>query len=90
MLVTMFIQYVVRVLNLKNLKCYSKSLLQHINIRWFLLFIMYVGNICEYIYIYIYINAEGVSRTEEVTEDWQHLHIVEIPDCTHRQILSGS
>jgi len=39
-------------------------------------------------YVNAYINAEGVSKTEEVTEDWQHLHIVEIPDCTHRQISS--
>jgi hypothetical protein len=33
-------------LYLKNVKCQLKSLLQHTNICWFLLFIMYVGNVC--------------------------------------------
>jgi hypothetical protein len=35
-------------LYLKDLKRYLKSLLQHINICWFLLFIVYVGNICMF------------------------------------------
>jgi len=82
-------------LYLGHLKYQSNSLLQHFNIRWFLLFIMYVDNVCEhmshiyiYIYIYIYINAEGVIKTEDVTEDWNLLHIVAIPDCTYCQTLA--
>jgi len=34
------------ILYLKNPKCQLKSYLQHINVWWFLLFIMYDGNIC--------------------------------------------
>ena len=45
--------------------------------------------VCVCVCVCVCVNAEDVFKTAEVTEDWINLHIVQFPDCTLRQILSG-
>jgi hypothetical protein len=64
-------------LHLKNVKRYLKSLLQHINICWFLLFIVCVGNIC----MFTVSSCIWVSRGVEILRGLsQHLHSTTHPN----------